>query len=53
MEEMENGEEQQWLFPQEVSGMAYSNDAWRLQREKRILKGEFLQYNNTMKILVS
>jgi hypothetical protein len=24
---MENGEEQQCLFPQEVSGMAYCNDA--------------------------
>ena len=50
---MENGEENQSLFPQEVSGMAYCNDAWRLQREKRILKGELLQHNNTMKILVS
>ena len=53
MEEMENGEEQKFLFPQEVSGMAYCNGAWRIQREKRILKGEFWQHNNTMKILVS
>jgi hypothetical protein len=27
MEEMENGEEKQCLFPQEVSGMAYCNGA--------------------------
>ena len=50
---MENGEDNQFLFPQEVSVMAYFNDAWRLQREKMILKGELLQHNNTMKIMVS
>ena len=50
---MANGEGNQCLFPQEVSGMAYCNDAWILQGEKRILKGELRQYNNTMKILVS
>jgi len=27
MEEMENGEEKQCIFPQEVSGLAYCNDA--------------------------
>ena len=53
IEEMENGEEKPCLFPQEVSGMAYCNGAWRLQREKMILKEEFLQHNNTLKILVS
>ena len=37
---MENGEENQCLFPQEVSGMAYWNDARMLLREKKILKGE-------------
>jgi hypothetical protein len=29
---MENGEENQCILPQEVSGMAYCNDASRLQR---------------------
>jgi hypothetical protein len=36
---MENYEENQWLFPQEVSGRAYCNDARTLLGEKRILKG--------------
>jgi hypothetical protein len=50
---MENDEENQCLFPQEVSGMAYCNDARMILGEKRILKGELRQHNNTMKILVS
>jgi hypothetical protein len=50
---MANDEENQCLFPQEVSGMAYWNDARMLLGEKRILKGELRQHNNTMKILVS
>ena len=37
---MENGEEQQCLFHQEVSGMAYWNNVRILLGEKRILKGE-------------
>ena len=53
MEEMTNGEEIQCLFPQEVSGMAYCNDARILLGEKRILKGELRQHNNTLNILVS
>ena len=50
---MANGEETQCLFPQEVSVMAYCNGAWRILREKRIPMEELLQYNNTMKIVVS
>jgi hypothetical protein len=42
MEEMENSEEKQCLFLQEVSRMAYCNGARRLPREKRILKDKFL-----------
>jgi hypothetical protein len=34
---MENDEENQCLFPQEVGGMAYCNDARILLEEKRIL----------------
>ena len=50
---MENGEEQQYLFPQEVSGMTYWNVARMLQEEKRILKGGLRKHNNTIKILIS
>jgi hypothetical protein len=52
MEEMKN-EEKQFLFPQAVSVMAYCNGVKRIQREKRIIKEEFLQHNNTLNILVS
>jgi hypothetical protein len=50
---MENDEENQCLFPQEVSGMAYWNDVRMLLGEKRILKGELRQHNNNINILVS
>jgi hypothetical protein len=50
---MANDEENQCLFLEEVSGMAYCNDARMLLGEKRIIKGELRQHNNTMKILVS
>ena len=50
---MTNDEENQCLFPQEVSGMTYCNGVIIILGENRILKGELRQHNNTMKILVS